>query len=356
LQAFGEAMSHHAVEQMLDRAEKSKTDSDFTYFHTLLLAAEAIAKLVVLGVVAAISDDKDRNRYRLEHRLVRSDGLGDWTVVLEDALTGTASQFLVIDARSEQVELTKLCKSGDWQYESVSAIKRAMDHLSIDAEAVPTKSDMKRWFRLFAILRNKTRAHGAHQPSKASEAATHLHQSISLFYENFYLFKRNWCYLYRTLSGKYRVSHICSSSPRFDYLKSRTPHSYPDGVYISFNAPRLVCLMHSDADLQDYHFANGGHHGKKYELLSYYTGNKIDGDASAYFTPPGTLPRSETQGHGELLPQGKCFSNVPTLMRDYICRPDLERELSQLLLDDKRPIVTLVGRGGIGKTSVALQV
>src|SRR4051812_18408236 len=99
---MGQAMSHLAVEQMLDRAEKSKSDSDFTYFFMLLLAAEGIAKLVVLGIVAAIGDDKDRNRYRLEHRLVRSDGLGDWSVALEDALTGTASQFLVVDARSEQ--------------------------------------------------------------------------------------------------------------------------------------------------------------------------------------------------------------------------------------------------------------
>ena len=111
--------------------------------------------------------------------------------------------------------------------------------------------------------------------------------------------------------------------------------------------------MHTDADLQDYYFANGGLNGKNYELLSYYSGNKMDGDASAYFTPPGTLPPSETEGHGELLLQGSCLSNVPELMRDYVSRLNLENELSQLLLDDKRPIVTLIGRGGIGKTSVA---
>ncbi len=44
------------------------------------------------------------------------------------------------------------------------------------------------------------------------------------------------------------------------------------------------------------------------------------------------------------------------MVSDYIDRPKLEAELYGLLVDDKRPIVTLVGRGGIGKTSLALKV
>src|SRR2546426_9678745 len=109
-------MRHVAIDQVVRRAEGSQSDSDFTYFFSLLLAAEAVAKTVVLGFVAAIADDKERNRYRLEHQLVRSDGLGDWGKVLDDALTGPASQFLLSEARSELTELTKLCKGKDWQY------------------------------------------------------------------------------------------------------------------------------------------------------------------------------------------------------------------------------------------------
>ncbi|MDQ3621599.1 MAG: NB-ARC domain-containing protein [Verrucomicrobiota bacterium] len=41
---------------------------------------------------------------------------------------------------------------------------------------------------------------------------------------------------------------------------------------------------------------------------------------------------------------------------DYVQRPQLESRLHQLLLNERRPIVTLVGRGGIGKTFLALQV
>lgn len=73
----GETMTHAAVEQVLQRVKGAQSDSDFTYFFSLLIAAETLAKTVVLGIVAAIGDDKDRNRYRLEHQLARSDGLGD---------------------------------------------------------------------------------------------------------------------------------------------------------------------------------------------------------------------------------------------------------------------------------------
>lgn len=64
-------MKHVAIEQIIQRAESAKSDSDFTYFFSLLLAMEALAKTIVLGVVASIADDKDRNRYRLEHQLVK---------------------------------------------------------------------------------------------------------------------------------------------------------------------------------------------------------------------------------------------------------------------------------------------
>jgi hypothetical protein len=349
-------MKHAAIEQVLERAEMAKSDSDFTYFFALLLAAEALAKTMVLGVLAAIADDKDRNRYRLEHQLVRADGIGEWGKAIEDALIGPASQFLLAEAREEQAELTRLCKLGDWQYDATVELKAVLEHLDIDAEEVPVKSDMKRWLRLFATLRNKTRAHGATQPERATGAAEHLARSIGLVYTNFRLFRRGWAYLHRNLSGKYRVSAISDDVSEFDFLKRTQERQLSNGVYVAIGGPRRITLMETDAELLDFFFANGGLSGKTFELLSYYSDDRMAGDAAAFLTPPGVLPPSETEGHGELIPQGNCFSNVPGLARDYIGRPELEADLGKLLLDDKRPIVTLVGRGGIGKTSVALKV
>ena len=353
-------MKHRAIEQVIRRAEDAKSDSDFTFFFSQLLAAEALAKTIVAGIIASIADDKERNRYRLEHALVRADGLGVWGQALEDAVSGVASQHLLVEATKERAELTKPCKAGEWQHDAVTSLKEALDHLRIDAENVPIKSDMKRWFRLFATLRNKTRAHGATQPSLTGTAGEHIKKSIAFIYNNFALFDRAWSYLHQNLSGKYRVSAITEGNGEFDYLKSSNEHQLANGIHVFFDSPRYVSLIHSEPELQDFYFCNGGlkwsNQKSSFELLSYLTDDKISGDASPFLTPPGNLPNSKTEGHGELLARGNCFSNAPDGLADYVERNKLESELENLLLDKKRSIITLVGRGGIGKTSLALRV
>lgn len=350
-------MGHLAITQVMNRAELAKSDSDFTHFFNLLLAGEALAKLVILGMVASIADDKDRNRYRLEHQLVRADGMGDWGRVLEDALVGPASQFLLVDARREQNELTKPGKADDWQYSATKKLSLALDALGIESEEVPVKTDLRRWFRLFSTLRNKSRAHGATMPLKASAAAPLIEESIKIILENFSLFSRQWAYLHRNLSGKYRISPITNDATLFSHLtKTSGDNQPPNGVYVHIGTPRRLTLLHSDPDLQDFYFANGGLTSKKYELLSYYSDNKRDGDAAAFLVPPGTLPSSETEGFNELLVNGNCFTNAPEVAPDYIDRPLLEESLVKVILDERRPVITLLGRGGMGKTSVALKV
>ena len=307
-------------------------------------------------MLAAIGDDTNRNRYQLEHQLVRSNGLGDWSNAIEEALSGPASQYLIPDAQTERIQLTKLCSEGDWQHEAVASLKLALEQLRIASEAVPVRSDMKRWFRLFTTLRNKTRGHGATRPADSGQAAIHLFHSIKTVYENFHLFQRPWVYLYRNLSGKYRVTSLGNDAEVFDYLKKESTHSFPDGVYLHFDSPRMVPLIMSDADLSDFFIPNGGFSDKNYDLLSYSTDNKRSGDSSSYLTSPGTLQSSETHGHGELLARGNCFSNAPEPARDYVARPKLEEELMDLLMDDRHPVITLLGTGGVGKTSATLKV
>jgi len=128
-------MRNLIVDRVLERASSAKSESDFTYFFSLLLLGEAISKTVVAGLLAALADDPDRNRYRLEHKLVRADGIGEWAQALEDALIGPASQLLFLDARAEQMELTRNCRRGDWQYEAVAQLKRALKVLAIESRA-----------------------------------------------------------------------------------------------------------------------------------------------------------------------------------------------------------------------------
>lgn len=349
-------MAHLAIQQVIDRVENARSESDFEYFFSLLLAGEALFKLITLGMVAALGDDSERNRYRLEHKLVRADGLGDWGRVLEDALTGPASQYLIADARGEQSELTKHCISSDWQYKAVTCLKASLDALGIDSEEVPVKSDLKRWFRLFVTLRNKTRGHGATPSSRASSGAGELHRSIELIYKNLSLLSRPWADINRNYSGKYRVSLIAGDGEPFTCLRTQSTHSHANGIYVYLGGFKKVPLIVAAPELRDFFFANGGAGGKSYELISYLSDDKIEGDLSHYSTPPGILPSSETEGKGELTVKGNCLSNVPDMIDDYVVRPALEKELKGLLRDDRRPIITLVGRGGIGKTSLSIKV
>ncbi len=64
-----------------------------------------------------------------------------------------------------------------------------------------------------------------------------------------------------------------------------------------------------------------------------------------------------TSGSHQLDLIGNSFSNLPIGLTDYIKRNELEDELKKVLLEKERyPIVTLKGRGGIGKTSLAIHV
>ena len=348
-------MSHKLVAQLFERTENDKSESDFTYFFSLLLASEAIAKTIVLGILAALDDDTEANRYRLTYQLVRANGLGDWNDALQDALSGPASQFLAPEARIERGQLTHRSSKGDWQYEAVSSLKKALDVLSIDADPVQARTNLTSWFRLFPTLPNKTRGHGATRPTDCGEASEHILHSIDIIYRNFQLFKRQWVYLYRNLSGKYRVTPLTIDTSRFDYLRTESTHSLDNGVYVHFNSPKIVPLVVSDPDLSDFFFPNGGFSDKNFELLSYLTDNREAGDSSSFLIPPH-LHKSETHGFGDLIPKENCLSNAPEPAKDYVTRPDLEDELFDLLMDDRRPVVTLQGAGGVGKTSATLQV
>ena len=349
-------MSVALIDTLFDRAEIGKQDSDFSYFFDLLLLGEALSKTIVVAMLSGIDQDVTGHRYRLGHKLVRANGLGDWAEVLNDALSGPASQYLIDDAQPERMELTRNCSEGEWQYNCVSALKRALDALDIEAETVPRRSDMKRWFRLFVTLRNKTRGHGATRPYTTGQAAVHLYDSVRILYDNCHLFQRQWAYLHRNISGKYRVTSISQTSDLFDHLKRESTHSLDNGVYVHFGSPRFIPLIISDPEISDFFLPNGGFNDKNFELLSYSTDDKLSLDSTPYLSEPGGLIGSETQGHGSLLPKGNCFTNVPDPTTDYVARAALENDLFELLMDDRHPVITLQGAGGVGKTSATIQV
>lgn len=344
------------MKRMLERVHTSRDDSDISYFLSLLYAGEMLTKTVTAGLVAALEDDPDRHRYRQLHRLVRADGIGEWTEAIDEMLTGPASTVLADAARDEQKDLTQRVKPGAWQYEAFCLLHDCFQPLGICREAVPQKVPLKSWFTLFAELRNSTRGHGAPQTALCSRICPKLDRSITLILNNFCMFRRQWVYLYRNLSGKYRVTRLSESTSEFDYLKRDPAHSYCDGTYIQYRRHSFVQLLKSDPDASDFFFPNGKFSDKTYENLSYITGNMTKGDSGKYLAPVTDLPRSETHGASKLDVQGRVWGNLPNLPEGYVRRDVLEDELTRILIDERHPVVTLVGRGGIGKTALALAV
>jgi hypothetical protein len=178
--------------------------------------------------------------------------------------------------------------------------------------------------------------------------------------DNFSLFGREWSYLHKNLSGKYRVTKLSETDLQFGILKGskilEDLKSLQDGVYVYIGSPCRIDLLESDADAIDFFLPNGAFTDSKFELISYLSGSTRSGNSARYLAPATALPKSETHGLGQLDVQGNIFANIPPTPHGYVNRVALQHELRECLLDDRHPIVTLVGRGGIGKTALALSV
>ena len=139
-----------------------------------------------------------------------------------------------------------------------------------------------------------------------------------------------------------------------------------EGVYIHFgethdaSSIRRVDLIYSDIDASDFFVPNGKFGGKSFQLISYITDVRLKADTRHYITPITELPASETQGLPELLQRGVsggCIANLPPRQDGYIPRKPPESSLySEIVDDNQHRIITLIGRGGIGKTWLTLAV
>ena len=206
-------------------------------------------------------------------------------------------------------------------------------------------------------IRNGTRGHGAPLATALGQACPSLKRSIEGMASNIPLFSLPWAYLHRNLSGKYRVTSWGKEGELLERLKRESDHSFDNGVQIEFDKLRRVSLVDSNPEGSDYWLTNGGFGNSKYEMLSYWTNDRLDKPSAAYMSPVEELPPSETEGLGQLDIKGSAFTNIPEPLSKYVPRLHLEKELEDQLKDAERhPIVSLTGRGGIGKTSTSLQV
>jgi tetratricopeptide (TPR) repeat protein len=343
------------IDRIRARIEAGRRESTAELFNSLLYMAEAFLKTYTAAIVAGIPDEANRHRYRLCHKLVRATGIGEWDDVLADVSTGPAAQHLLPGAALLQKELTERIGTGTWAYDAAALLHKALSQVLPDLEPLATRVGGRRWFTLLVQLRNKTRGHGAPTSNDIAKIVADVESSINLYLANSLLVQLAWSYLKRNLSGKYNVLALCGTSATFERLKGDRGVALEDGIYVDLGSPCRVELIETTLDLTEFYYPNDHFRQRTSEWLSYISGARKDVDGSMYLAPATALPPSSTDGGKALDSVGNCFGNLPLRPIDYVSREELEKDLISVLTDDRHSIVTLVGRGGVGKTSLALE-
>ena len=312
-------------------------------------------KLAVAGLLAGLADEQGRHRYRLEYGIVRASGLGEWRAAVDDILNGPAKAALRSAARVEQQELNTKFRVGDeaWQVTAVRALHEACAAVDADFRPYGPRVYGRQWFEYFNWLRNRTRGHGAPTAGLCARVCPLLEESVLTLANGFHLFQRPWAHVTQQLSGLQRTIPLSTQG-----VAGAFPEDVPtsgSGIFVLFDEPRPVRLVDADPGLADFYIANGSYKDGRFELLSYLRDERRTGDGHLYTEAPGRLPESETEGAGSLRLMGESFTNLPELPREYVERPELEAELLPVLRNDRHPVVTLQGAGGIGKTSLGLK-
>ena len=344
---------------MMDRALRNGEDSDATRFWELTYAGEFITKLTAATLIASIDESNDRDRYSLEHKIVRADGIGEWVQAIEQSISGPPASHLNAGAHGVRNELAMRDNEGGWRTDAVSELQNVLRIAYNPSLNVKEKPSLRLWFNLFVQLRNKSRGHGAPGPAKLSSCVADLESSLTKVVENLPILSLDYAYLHRNLSGKYRVVPLTMGTSSFDILKTSEAHNLPNlqsGLYLWMGEPRRMNLVYADQDCSDFFFPNGDFKPKDFELHSLISDDWRREESSHYLAAPTSQPQSETEGLAELATLGNAFTNMPQRLEAYVQRPKLQDEIREAITNDRHPVVTLVGRGGIGKTSLALQV
>jgi hypothetical protein len=349
---------------MADRVSRSIEESDTAAFHDLLCMGELATKLVTCGLLAFVQDDPERKRYGLEYGLARTSGIGEFANVIERILIGPTKDLLVPGSKVAIDEITApaLPQGGSWQRRTIDSLSAALTAVDPSFEPAPARTSLRWWFPAFARFRNRTRGHGSPTPATVGAALPHLKIAVDLLASELHLFGLPWIYLSRNMSSKFRVLPVSGDATPWAHLKSEKHHPYADGLYLGVE-PDLhpVRFVETDVNLVEFYVINGAlketrDGGATLEYLDYCADVRKLYDASRLLAPTTPFPESETQGLSQLEVVGESFTNMPPAPSGYIPRPDLEAELESLLLDDRHPLISLAGGGGMGKTSLALAV
>ena len=355
-----------------DRIKREAADSSSAHCDSLMNTCEFMIRHVTASLIALLpkSEEIENWRYRSEFDLLRSSGIGDWSTHLNGLVVGAHFQSLRNELHGTELEgcieeLTRSSKGelDHWKVAVVEALRNAFTYLG----EIPNNSKsikLIEFFIEFPRLRNKMDAHGAPTSNDKARIAELLAPAVALLFENLAILKIP---LVRVdIQGNDRAPRIIDvigESSTIDKNKiadDLVRSTSESGIYVRSNSgAREAVLIRSSPEVSDFFYANGNFNESKEnsEFLSYSSNKKIRSNCKRWTLAPKSLPQSTTSGADQFRLEGSTLTNYPgNAVRGYIGRPQLESELLENLMEPYRRIVTLKGIGGIGKTTLALEI
>lgn len=352
------------ISRVISRLKIIGFDASGDTFLGASYVVESIIKTLAIILCAALRKTSPNNAYKFEFDLIHSESLGTW-----DAVISTVSSHAYAGYASQDVQpviswLTKKRTKADdkWVRDAITECACIFEALGIKEKDAPRHITTKYLLSQLVQVRNKTKAHGAVGPDFFSKTNSHFINAILILIDNLPFLSWDWISISKRSPGHIRATKIIGldvaniSEKEFDianidksgiYFRTHSCGSY-------FNC---VPLIISNEECSSFLLPNGSFNEKgRAEYIDYSTAETREVDVSEYLNPPAPLPPSATEGILSLDVFSNVFGNLPPYSPDYVERKKLQDELITRILDRNHSILTLHGRGGIGKTSLALFV
>jgi len=325
---------------------------------------EASLKTIAVSLWSGLRTGAPETAYAVAHRLVRADGIGEW----EDAIQQMSSQPLagylqpVFQPTLNWLAQKRKQPMDDWFLVAIAAADQVISLLGQEQEGdLSRPRTIRHLLKSLVLIRNKTKAHGAVGPEFFQAANPHYLRAVSAIVTRCPLFQERWMHLSIRV-GKDTVRGVDLRGSEPSYIRDSECEAFSpteSGIYVTLGKGihlfPLRELLRTTVECRSFLLPNGGFTAThSAEFIDYATGNTERFDLGHYVLPPAPLPPSETRGLSELDVQSNVFGNLPPRPPGYVERPQLQSDLLTRLLDKNHPIITLHGRGGIGKTSLAL--
>jgi NB-ARC domain len=361
-----------------ERLDNAKSNGDAYLCEDCILILELIIKLHTFATLGLLQKHKEKPEYKkIVASINQSGGTGDWSRALHEIMTGPLYRYIDNYASKYRDELLN-DKDNPWTLILKKNLEKIFEIFEIELK-LGQKTNLLKLFSHIVELRNKTRGHGGHLAEKKVEASPFLYESIIGFLDSSkYIKELVWLHLHKNVANTNAVSWLAGN--KIEILNQYLNYNYNiknanDKLYLIIEEEAKNLKNFEDIDLilrplpDDLYicgsdkllYLNNGNFQSgtcQCEYLCIFNG-KIQNKSVSHSDEPTkyiNIPFSSTSAV-KLQIKNNVLTNIPDSLPNYIDRKSLETELLSILKNkEQNAIITITGRGGIGKTSLVLKV